>query len=405
MPLRRTLLTLLLCASAAWGVDLKNLKEEVITGDLAGISDKEIVIQRGADKVFTPIDQAVLLTFGQQVGTLPNVPWSDVELTDGTVLHCAQFTIVKDEVRVTLLAGQEVKFPLSALANMVANAHVEKNKKDWAEIMETKRPRDVLVINNDGVANPVEGTLGVTDGTGETIHFTRTNGKEVDFSMKKVFGLIFDRKPDPAAPPVACRLFDTHRNVVVVAKAESTPTGFAVTTPSGARIDYTTTLVVRMDYSKGKVDYLSDLNPVKEESKFDGNDEKSTQRFPYQKDLNLARKPLRVNNVEYSKGLAVHAYTALVYDLKGDYRELKLTAGIDDDYLQLFNRPVQLVIEGDGAELARVVITPKDKDKWTQITRNIKDVKKLRIAVSRVQGDAPFDFGINLDLADVKVSK
>ena len=59
MPVRRTLLALLLCTSAGWAAELRTLKQETITGDLVGISDKEIVIARGADKVTTPIDQAL----------------------------------------------------------------------------------------------------------------------------------------------------------------------------------------------------------------------------------------------------------------------------------------------------------------------------------------------------------
>ena len=45
MPVRRTLLVLLLCASAGWAAELKTLKQETITGDLVGISAKEIVLK------------------------------------------------------------------------------------------------------------------------------------------------------------------------------------------------------------------------------------------------------------------------------------------------------------------------------------------------------------------------
>ena len=89
MPVRRTVILLLLCASAGWGAELRNLQQETVTGDLVGLSDKEVVIAAPTGKVTTPIDQVLTLTFGQQAGALPNVPWVDVELTDGTQLHCA----------------------------------------------------------------------------------------------------------------------------------------------------------------------------------------------------------------------------------------------------------------------------------------------------------------------------
>ena len=36
-----------------------------------------------------------------------------------------------------------------------------------------------------------------------------------------------------------------------------------MTTPAGAKIEYTPALVVKMDYSHGKRDYLSDMTPIK----------------------------------------------------------------------------------------------------------------------------------------------
>ena len=234
MPVRRILIALLLCASAGWGAEWRTLKQETITGDLVGISDKEIVINRGADKVTTPIDQALLLTFGPQTGALPNVPWTDVELTDGTQLHCTKFTAVKNEVTVTLLGGQIVKFPLSGLSQMLTNAHLEKNHKDWADVLEkTSRLRDVLAKVKDGVPNAVEGVIGAAGDSGETIHFTLPSGKEGDFALANIYGMVFSRKPDPNAAPIQARLYDALHNVVMVSGAAMTPSGFAVTTPGG----------------------------------------------------------------------------------------------------------------------------------------------------------------------------
>ena len=151
----------------------------------------------------TPIDQVLTLTFGQQAGALPNVPWVDVELTDGTQLHCAKFSVVKNEVTLTLLAGQTVTVPLSGLSQMLANAHLDKNRKEWADILDkTSRSRDVLAKVRDGVPNAVEGLIGDANETGETIHFTLPSGKEGDFSpLGSVYGMMFSRKASIRTPP------------------------------------------------------------------------------------------------------------------------------------------------------------------------------------------------------------
>ena len=402
MPVRRTLLALLLCTSAGWAAELKTLKQETFTGDLAGISAKEVVLNTANGKVTTPIDQVLTLTFGQQTGSLPDLPWVDAELTDGTQLHCAKFSVVKNEVTVTLLAGQTVKFPLAALSQMLANAHLEKNRKEWADILDkTSRSRDVLAKVKDGVPSAIEGLIGEANDTGETIHFTAPSGKEGDFPLSSIYGMIFSRKPDPSAAPVQCRLFDTHHNVVMVSAAETTPTGFTVTTPAGAKIDYAPALVVKMDYSKGKRDYLSDMTPTKTDERCNG----AADAVHYRRDLNLDDKPLHVNNTAYEKGLALHAHTELEYDLKGEYREFRAVVGLDDD-VKGVGRPVVVKVEADGQTLAEVTLQRGSKDKAgpVPLVRNVKDVKKLKIIVTHDPGEF-LDLGLHVDLADAYVSK
>ena len=401
MPVRRTLFAVLLCATACSAAELRNLKQETITGDLVGISEKEIVINAPTGKVTTPVDQVLTLSFGQQLGALPAVPWVDVELTDGTVLHCASSRWSRIKATVTLLAGQTATFPLASLSSMLANAHLEKNRKEWADILEkTSRSRDVLAKLKDGVANAVEGLIGDANEAGETIHFTLASGKEADVALGDVYGMMFSRKPDPNAAPVQCRLFDTHHNVVMVSGAEATPTGFTVTTPAGAKIEYTPTLVVKMDYSHGKRDYLSDMTPVKVDEL-----QRRAEPIRYRRDLNLDDKPLHVNNTAYEKGLAVHAHTELEYDLKGEYREFRAVVGIDDD-VKGVGRPVLVRIEADGQTLAEVTLQRGVKDKAgpAVLVRNVKDVKRLRIIVTHDPAEF-LDLGLHVDLADAFVSK
>ena len=106
-----------------------------------------------------------------------------------------------------------------------------------------------------------------------------------------------------------------------------------MTTPSGAKIEYTTALVVKMDYSHLKKDYLSDLTPSTVEQRFRLVAEERTveqyRDWRCRGDKNLDDRPLELNNVPYEKGLALHSHTELVYDLNGDYREFHAVVGID----------------------------------------------------------------------------
>ncbi|HWG44603.1 MAG TPA: NPCBM/NEW2 domain-containing protein [Gemmataceae bacterium] len=403
MRVRAALLALFLCTSISWGAKLQTLKGDVLEGNIESITDKEIVLSQGAKRVTTPLAQVLKIDFTPAPVKLPE-KYADVELTDGSLLHCQEWSIKAKQVELKTLAGQEIKLPLSALANLLIHAGDEKYRKDWKERLAKKRRRDVIAILDEGTVNPVEGTLGLADENGKTIEFQLTSGKKraIPLSNPNLHGFIFQRELDPQAPPVLCKLTDNHQDFIMASAVARTPTGLSVTTPAGARIEVALDLVARLDYTLDKLAYLSRLEPVKvvQTSNFDFID-------TYRRDKNLDNGPLRLYDESYALGLALHAHTELEYDLKGDYREFHALAGIDQAVGGV-GGPVVLVIEGviDGQakELYKKTFTRKDSRVKSEgvVNLNIKDVQKLRIIVR--SGDM-FDNGKHLDLVNAKVQK
>jgi hypothetical protein len=404
MHLRLSLLALLACASVGLGAELRTLKDGARKGEVKSITEKEVVFTADGKDVTTPVAEVLQIDYGQP-GKLPSdAKWTDVELTDGTLLHCSAFVLKGKQVELKLLAGPEVKVPLAAVANVLNNAHVEKVRKDWTARLAKKRRRDVVarVLKADdpnGVVNMIEGTLGEGDAEGKTIQFTlAASGRKVDFLLENAHGLIFQRELDPNAPLAVCKVHDTLQDIVYANRVVSTPAGVALTTPAGARIEYKNDLLAQLDYSKGKLEFLSRMEPVKvvETSTED-------QVYHYQRDQNLDRTgPLRIGGEQFAKGLAIHSHTELEYDLKGDFREFKAVLGIDDN-VGGHPGPVVLRIEGDGKELFSRTLSRKDKEKLKEkVTLNIKDVQRLRIVVA--SGEL-LDLGKHIDLADAQVSK
>jgi len=101
------------------------------------------------------------------------------------------------------------------------------------------------------------------------------------------------------------------------------------------------------------------------------------------------------------KGLALHSYTELEYDLKGEYREFKAVIGIDETLGGA--EPTVVRILGDGKELYKATLTPGDKDKPAQeVTLSVKNVFKLRLIV---QAAKFLDLGSQALFAEARVSK
>jgi len=397
MPLCRAVLAASLLVGAASAADLVTLKNQVLKGDLASVTDKEIVfVKAGGERVTFSVKEVLRVDLGPEGKIPPETKYADVELNDGTVLHCTGVVLKGANAELTLLLGsQKVVVPIKSLANVLFQADAEKNRREWSERLQKKRKRDAVGKLREGSLNVIEGTLGEGSEDGKTIEFLHPTLGSQPQPVNALFGLIWTREPDPLAPPAKFKLFDAGRNAVYVLSIQAGPQGVTVTTPSGAKLEYAMNQVARLDYSSGNRMYLSDMDPTRV---VQSSTEDRIDRF--RRDKNLDDGPIRLRGEVFSKGLALHAHTELDYDLKGEWRQFQAVVGVDDQVGPMQDVPTNLVIEGDGKELFKLVVRRKDKPQT--VTLNVKDVQKLRIVVS--SGDL-LDVGKHVDLADAQVTK
>jgi hypothetical protein len=122
-------------------------------------------------------------------------------------------------------------------------------------------------------------------------------------------------------------------------------------------------------------------------------------KAPYLVDKAPANAPLRMDGIDYPKGLWVPADTVLTYTIAGEYREFKATLGILD---QVGDSAAEatVTIEADGRAVFSETIRRKDKPKG--VTLDVKNVKELRIVV---EASSPFFNGSQAVLADARVQK
>jgi hypothetical protein len=392
----RILLVLLACAPAGLGADLRTLEGKTISGDLVRFTEKEVVVKGAEGEVSTPLEQVLTIDLAPAKDLLPrDAKYKDVELTDGTLLHCSQVEVKGKEVKLVTLAEQEIKVPLAAISYVIGDAHDPKVVQTIKErFLGKRRSRDVLIARAaDGQLNGLEGTLGAADAKGETIEFELAGSdRKVPLALTRVQGMIFQRPPDATVP--ICKVIDNYRNAVAASSLSLGPAGLIVTTPCGAKIEYATQLVARLDFSKGKLSFLSDLEPARvvETNNLDRVEH-------YRRDQSLDGDKIRMDNVKYDKGLSLHAYTELEYKLDGEYQSLQAVIGVDD-LVGGSDGPTIVRVEGDGKEIKRWTVTRKDKPMPIKVS--IRDVHRLKIIVA--SGDL-LDLGKHVSLADAKVSK
>ena len=399
MPAMRTLFALLICTAATKAGELHTLANKTLAGELVSVSDKEVVLRSGAAEIKTPVGEILNIELQRDAPLPSGVKYSDIELIDGTLLHCGKYVVKGKEIELTL-AGSEQKFtiPLTLLSYLLNDAHEPAIRQEWLEkFVARKGNQDVLAIRPEGVFNGLEGTLGDTANAKGEIPFEYDSGgssKKRAIDPLKAQGLLFIRSLPANAPAPLCKVFDINQNVVLASKLELGVNNFSITTVAGARIEYPRQAVARLDYSNDKVVFLSDLKPAElvEKSK---QGRKDTVRMNRNLDNN---NPIELDDQVYTKGLAMHAYAEVVYNLDGKYQKFDAVLGMDAKVGG--NGKPLVTIEADGAKLFSDTVTRKDKRR--ELSFPIKGVKQLRIVVS---SSSLFDFGDHVDLANAKLSK
>jgi hypothetical protein len=391
--------TLLAALALSAGADLQTLSGKKVTGDLVGV-DRQTVIVRPASGETVRVPVADVLQVDLTPGDAPpKGAHTAVELTDGSVLLCSKVEVAGDQLDLTVIPDLHVRVPATAVFTVLRDAHDPKVRQDWQDFL-TKRGRlDMVVVRSDGKLNGLEGTFG--PGSGDAIEFTPSaTGQKRAVRLARVQGLIFVQKPNPDAPNPLCKVTDAVGNLLVAADVVLNADGLAVTTVSGTHVTVRDAkLLAKLDFSKGKLAYLSDLTPTRDAVTLATEDDDLYARFVrYRKDLNLDNGAIRLGGKQYAKGLTLHAGTQLTYDVGGDYKELRATLGVDDGVET--DSPVEVIVEGDGRELFRGTVSRKDPPRPLAV--DVRGVRDLRV---NVRATGLLDFGAQAALADAKVSK
>ena len=265
MPVKRALLLLVVCASVALAVDppeLRPLKGEKIKGDLVGLNDKEIVLQVNGKPVATPVEGTLQLDF--RAPATPLGTYSQVELTDGSILRCSKVEFKGKDAILTLVSGQVATVPMTLLGSIMHEANDVKLVAAWKELLGTnKRPATCSVRKKDA------GSLGYFEGT---FYDASDDGKTIEFKVKDKDAKTAIRRSrrstassSAASPTRTCRAgcarCSTPRGPSCSPRAPPSRTASCVVeTQCGAKVAFQPRGPRSAGLQQGKLTFLSDID-------------------------------------------------------------------------------------------------------------------------------------------------
>jgi hypothetical protein len=174
------------------------------------------------------------------------------------------------------------------------------------------------------------------------------------------------------------------------------------TTPSGLSVSQPVEEIAKIDFSGGKLAYLSDLKPDSVAwTPYFGTAKPlpAMERFYAPRyDRGFDASPLRLGGAPYGKGLALRSRTEIVYRLPAPYQRFQAVVGIDDAV-----RPagkVRLLVRGDDKVLFEAVIAGSDAPQPVDL--DLTGVRRLTILADF--GDGP-NVGDHLLLCNARLSQ
>jgi hypothetical protein len=352
--------------------ELRTLDGKSITGAVAGIADAGIVLKTDAGKVVVPLAQVLAVEFRTAKGLdAAGAKYAALRLIDDTTLWCDKVTFRAKEVEAKLVTGMTLKVPLGAVLSWQEDAGNRDHKKKWDELASPKIKRDRIVILRDGALDALEGLLGDADAGGDSIQFKREGSDApVPILFERLHGLVFWR-PDPVQESPICKVIDRDGNAVQAVKLGWQDGVLTAHTTFGAKLEFKSELLAKLDFNFGRLSYLSDLEPAKVVEKSG-----IGLLVRYRRDVNLDGEPI-VLDKQYGKGLSMHAHTELEYNLAGKYKDLKGILGVDTRIGA--DSQARVTILCDGEKRFSEVITAKGHH---PVALSVKDVQTLKIVVS-----------------------
>ena len=382
--------------------EVQTLDGRVVQGPLVQLSAEQIAVETPDGKREFPTKDLLSAVAKEQAKT--QLPYTAIlVLTDGSRITASNFEAKDGTAKIDLSSEASVEIPVKAIRSVrfvSPNEDSSALDSQWNEIASGSPSGDLLVIRKKGTIDSTDGIVG--DITHETISFT-LDGDKIDVKRPKIEGIIFAQTGVAEFPEEICTVSSASGSRYTASSMQLNGDQLQITTPAGLKMSLAMDNVSHLDYSSGKIAYLSDLeaeifrfepffapaSPVSVLGKF----------YSLRRDSGLENKPLKLDGQTYRKGLALHSRSVVSYRLPGKFRLFKAIVGIDDAARDR-GGDVALEIKGDGKSLWKMNVRSGEAAHALEL--DISGIKRLEIVADFGEHQ---DIADHLDLCDAKVTK
>ena len=396
---------------------ISKLNDDELSGTLLSIDTESVVIETGEGVKQVPVGEIMRVNVGQQ-GAVPVPPPAAISLQNGDTPDAANIMVNANAVSGTSSVLGELKIPRDQVRGVRLQPLKPEWKEEWETFLKRENNKDILVVPKRGGEGLDFLSGNVTSVKEEQIPFL-LDGDEIPVPRQRVFGIVFARREQAAGSGGMSVTFKDGSRIGVseISLAEGKA---SLSLPWKQTVSMTADKLSVIDFSAGRIHYLSDLDPITE--RYFGLDPDGRSWGPlFEKDRgtrtgisrqwkmsrdsfpNSGRPKLTLRGQTYSRGLCIFPSARIEYALDGQYSSLSAIVGVDDQvaFNQVKGRPptaVEITVEGDGKQIwHRKVIAPDDP---VDLNVDLSGINTLRLIVDFGDGSSTCDF---LDLANARL--
>jgi hypothetical protein len=360
-------------------------------GKLVALGPAGLTVRNAQGDREFPLKSLLMVSPGAKPGRSLEKPLAFIELVDHSLLAALDFQTQSGVGTARLVGGIAARLPTRAIHSVhfiSPGARDEAVEKQWNEIQGGKINGDLLVVRKKGALDYLEGVL--QDFGPESLTFL-LDKEPIVVKRPKIEGLVYYHGAgEPLADAIA-EFGASSATRVRVRSIALVDSQYKLTTPAGVELSVPASQLAQLDFSAGKVRYLSDLEPDSQQTAhyFASREplESWEEYFRLRRDSGPEHGPLRLAGKSYPKGISAHSRTVLAYRLPGEFRQFEALVGVDDEA---------------GSEGAAVVeIRGDGKPLWRGASRAGQPPQALSLPVAGVRRlEILIDFGDDLDIAD-----
>jgi hypothetical protein len=388
--------------SGAGDFEARTLDGRGAEGKLVELDERHLVVETSEGRSELPLETLATVTAKAPPAPPATKPVLLVELVDETSLAAVEYTVSDGTAHVTTAGGARLDVPTRGIRWVRFRApggEEDKLAKQWSEVIQSKADGDLLVVRKADALDYHEGVQGNVDA--ETCHFEIDSDK-VPVNRQKVEGIVYFHPSEAELAESTGHAYAGDGSRLSVAKAKLGGGALELSTPVGLSLSLPLDQVARLDFTAGKVAYLSDLEPEAASYVpyfgFKNELPALDEPYRYRRDVGFDHGPLRLDGKTYRKGLALHSRTVLAYRLPGKFRLFQATLGIDDSARPAGSALVE--IKADGKSIWRNDVSGDQPA--SELELEIGGAKRLEIVVDF--GD-DLDIGDRIDLCEARVTK